>query len=358
MSPALRAGALATAVGGRVVRGDPEREIVRIAPLSDADPGCLSFVAQAKYLPALATTRAGTVLLEPRFAQDVPGAFVLIEVDNAYVAFAQASQLLAPKPAAWQGRHPTALVDPTAEVHPSASLGPYVVVGPRSYVGARVVLQAGVHVEEGAVIGVDSILESHVVLKQGCSVGARCLLHAGAVIGADGFGFAPRREGGQVVEHVKIAQTGVVVIEDDVEIGANSCVDRAALGVTRIGRGTKIDNLVQIGHNAEVGSLCILVAQSGVAGSSKLGERVTLGAQSGVSGHLKVGADTLVYGQSGVAEDVPPGKKLAGTPAQDASDFFRNVVRLGKLGSLFDRVRALERAISNHPSVAVEGKEE
>lgn len=345
MSPSLRAGALATAIGGRVVRGDPEREIVRIAPLGEADFGTLAFVSKPKYLPALAATRAGTLLLEPRFVSEAPEGAVVIEVEDAYVGFARASLLLAPKPAVRQGRHPSAIVDPTAEVHPSASLGPLVVVGARAQVAAGVVLHAGVHVEDEAAVGVDSVLESHVVLKQGCRVGARCLVHAGAVIGADGFGFAPRLEDGRVVEHIKIAQTGIVVLEDEVEVGANTCIDRAALGVTRVGRGSKIDNLVQIGHNVQVGALSILVAQSGVAGSSRLGERVTLGAQSGVSGHLSVGADVLVYGQAGVAEDVPAGTKVAGTPAQEHSGFFRNVVRLGKLGSLFDRVRALERAV-------------
>jgi UDP-3-O-[3-hydroxymyristoyl] glucosamine N-acyltransferase len=345
MSPALRAAALATKVGGRVVRGDPEREITRIAPLHHADEHCLSFVAHPKYLPALANSKAGVVLLESRFADAAPGGAVIVEVDNAYVAFARASQILAPKSPVPEGWHASAVVDPAAIVDPTASLGPFVVVGARARLGAGVVAHAGVHIEAGAEIGASSVLESHVVIKTGCQVGARCVLHAGAVIGADGFGFAPRTEGGKLVEHVKIAQTGIVIIEDDVEIGANVCIDRAALGVTRVGRGTKIDNLVQIGHNVDIGPLCILVAQSGVAGSSALEERVTLGAQSGVSGHLRVGAGTLVYGQSGVTDDAPPDSKLGGTPAQDAGQFFRNVVRLTKLGSLFDRVRALERKV-------------
>jgi UDP-3-O-[3-hydroxymyristoyl] glucosamine N-acyltransferase len=221
------------------------------------------------------------------------------------------------------------------------AIGPFVYVGPRARIGAGAVLHPGVHVQADASVGAGSVLYDHVVVRHGCHVGARCLLHPGVVIGADGFGFAPDARG-PVPVHVKIPQVGDVVIEDDVEIGANSCVDRAALGTTRIGAGTKIDNLVQVGHNAELGPGCILVAQSGVAGSSRLGAAVTLGAQSGISGHLRIGAGSVIYGQSGVMKDLPPSSHAMGSPATTKAEFFKSVVRQGKLDSLFARVKKLE----------------
>jgi UDP-3-O-[3-hydroxymyristoyl] glucosamine N-acyltransferase len=189
------------------------------------------------------------------------------------------------------------------------------------------------------------VLYDHVVVRHGCVVGARCILHPGVVIGSDGFGFAQDASAERGVEHLKIPQLGDVVVEDDVELGANCCVDRAALGTTRLGAGSKIDNLVQIGHNVELGRGCILVAQSGVAGSSTLGDGVVLAAQAGISGHLEIGAGAMVFGQSGVMNDVEPKGRMMGSPAVPQAEHFRTLVRIAKLDSLFSRVKKLERLL-------------
>jgi UDP-3-O-[3-hydroxymyristoyl] glucosamine N-acyltransferase len=195
-------------------------------------------------------------------------------------------------------------------------------------------------VEQGASVGAGTILYNHVVIRHRCRVGAQCILHPGVVVGSDGFGFA--QDGG---EHVKIPQVGDVEIEDAVEIGANCCIDRGALGTTRIGEGTKIDNLVQIGHNVQIGPRCLLIAQSGIAGSSKLGRSVILAAQAGVVGHVEIGDGARVLGQSGIMRSVEPGESMMGSPAVPQKEHFRTLVQLGKLDSLFKRVKKLERLL-------------
>ena len=345
----LTVAELAAAVGGAVVRGDPARQVARVMPTDLAEPDAVTFVSNPKYLPELARTRAAAVMLSPADAEReqarLPADVVVIAVEAPYVAYALAAQRLAPPVPGPAGVHPSAVVEPGAVVADDARLGPHTFVGAGAVIGAEVVLHAGAHVQAGARVGAGSVLFDHAVVRHGCTVGARCILHPGVVIGADGFGFAPRR-GPDGVEHVKIPQLGDVVLEDDVEIGANACVDRGALGTTRIGRGTKIDNLVQVGHNVSIGPGGILVAQSGVAGSSRLGAAVTLGAQSGISGHLTIGDGALVYGQAGVMEDLPPRAQVVGAPAIDKRAFFRTVVQTRKLSDLFDRVKRLERALS------------
>ncbi|MBI2377518.1 MAG: UDP-3-O-(3-hydroxymyristoyl)glucosamine N-acyltransferase [Deltaproteobacteria bacterium] len=337
-------GELAELVGGRVLRGSSAARVRRVAPLDLAEADSVSFVSKPSYLPHLATTRAGAVMVSPAVADKavVGAGTTLIVVLQPYVAFARAAQIFAAKAPRPEGVHPSAVIE--GEVGPSVSAGPFVYVGVGAIVEEGCVLYAGVHVESGARIGAGSILYDHVVVRHGCVVGERNILHPGVVIGTDGFGFAQER-GEDGVEHVKIPQTGVVVLEDDVEIGANSCVDRAALGVTRVGRGTKIDNLVQVGHNVEIGPGCILVAQSGVAGSSKLGRGVILGAQSGVSGHLSVGDGAVLLGQAGVIKDVEAGDKVAGMPARSSTHYFKDQLRVQKLAELTNRVRELEKKL-------------
>lgn len=340
---------LATLVGGELLRGDGSRVVQRVMPTDRADAGAVTFITKAKYLPSLATTQAAAVILQPDLLQredvSVPEHVAVIGAARPYVAFARAAQALAERVPAPLGVHPAAVVEPTAEVGEGVALGPFVYVGPGATIGEGAVLYAGVHVEAGARIGPGSVLYNHVVVRHGCTVGARCVLHPGVVIGSDGFGFALDGEvaadGAPV--HVKIPQVGDVVLEDDVELGANTCVDRGALGTTRIGAGTKIDNLVQIGHNVELGPGCVLVAQSGVAGSSRLGRGVVLGAQAGISGHLEIGERVMVYGQAGVMHDLPPGSHVLGSPAVPKGEFFRSVARIAKLDSLFARVKKLER---------------
>ncbi|MBI4820482.1 MAG: UDP-3-O-(3-hydroxymyristoyl)glucosamine N-acyltransferase [Deltaproteobacteria bacterium] len=336
---------LAEVVDGRVLRGDPTRVVRRVMPLDSAEPDAASFVSKPSYVPFLAKTKAGVVMISPSVLEraEVPEGPALIAVSQPYVAFAKAAQIFAARPPRPEGVHPSSVVEGTLGA--GVSVGPFVYVARGASIGDGCVLYAGVHVEADAKIGAGSVLYDHVVVRYGCSVGERNILHPGVVIGTDGFGFA-QDHGEDGVEHVKIPQTGIVVLEDDVEVGANSCVDRAALGVTRVGRGTKIDNLVQVGHNVEIGPGCILVAQSGVAGSSRLGRGVILGAQSGVSGHLEVGDGAILLGQAGVIKDVAAGDKVAGMPARASGNFFKDQLRVQKLAELNNRVRELEKKLN------------
>ena len=332
---------VAALVGGRVVGGAPSRRVTRVAPTHDAGTDAITFITDARYLAVLERSAAAAVLLAPVHLSGArPADMAAIVVEDPYLALAQVAQRLAPQPPRPVGVHRTAEIDPTADVAADVAIGPFVYVGPRAKIGAGAVLYAGVHVEADARIGAATILFDHVVVRHACQVGDRCTLHPGVVVGADGFGFA-RRDGAPA----KIPQVGIAVLEDDVEVGANATIDRATFGETRVGRGTKIDNLVQIGHNARVGEGCILVAQSGIAGSSRLEDGAILGAQSGVSGHLTIGARATVYGQAGVMRDVPSGATVAGTPAEDRASFFRGVLRIRKLDEWVERVRELERAV-------------
>lgn len=351
-APMRTVAELAELVGGEVVRGDGRAQIRRVMPTDRAAPDAITFVTKPKYYPSLATTQAAAVMVEPevlsRADVTIAPTTAVIAVRHPYVAFARAAQALAGRVPGPTGVHPSAVIEAGAELGEGVSVGPFVFIGRGAKIGAGATLYSGVHVEPGASVGPGAVLYNHVVVRHGCTVGARCILHPGVVVGSDGFGFAldTRPDGELVPVHEKIPQLGDVVIEDDVEIGSNSCVDRAALGTTRIGEGTKIDNLVQIGHNVEIGPGCILVAQSGVAGSSKLGKRVILGAQSGVTGHLKLGNGSMVLGQSGVMNDLEPNQQVMGSPAVSRPDAFRTIIRLRQLDQLFQRVKKLERILS------------
>ncbi len=353
-TPRATVAELAALVGGELVRGDGALQILRVMPTDRADHGAVTFVTRPEYIAKLADTKASAVILAPDLLErddvDIPAQVAIIAAKKPYVAFAKAAQLLAKKVPAPVGVHASAVIEPGAEIGPDVAIGPFCVIGGGAKIGAGAVLYPGVHVEAEATVGAGSVLYNHVVVRHGCTVGARCILHPGVVIGSDGFGFALSMNEEGVPSHEKIPQVGDVVVEDDVEIGSNSCVDRGALGSTTIGVGTKIDNLVQIGHNVRVGRGAILVAQSGVAGSSTLEDGVILGAQSGISGHLTIGAGAVVLGQAGVMKDLEPKAQVAGTPAEPKRDFFRSVLRVGKLDSLFSRVKKLEALASREGS--------
>lgn len=346
MSQQLSVGALADIVGGEVLRGDPNTRVRRVMPTDLAESDAITFVTKAAYVKALGTCKAAAVMLSPAMAESesIPDGVVVLSVQRPYVAYARAAQALAGRVPAPEGRHAMAVVEEGAEVADDVALGPFTFIGKGAQVQAGAVLYPGAHVHAGAKVGPGTVLYDHVVIRHGCSVGARCIVHPGVVIGADGFGFAqnPSPEG---VEHIKIPQIGDVTVEDDVEIGANTCIDRGALGTTVIGRGSKIDNLVQVGHNVQMGRGAIVVAQSGIAGSTTLGKEVILGAQAGISGHLNIGDNALVHGQAGVMEDLKPGAVVVGAPAVDKREFFKSVVRTRKLGDFFNRVKKLEQRV-------------
>jgi len=327
---------LAAALGCEV-RGDALVEVTRVAGIEEAGPGDLTFVANPKYASRLSTTRATAVIVAPDVAAERPS---LIS-RNPYLAYARAAALLHPEPRPAPGVHPSAVVDPTAVVGPDVHVGALAVVGPRARIGARSVIHAQVGLGADVVVGDDCLLHSGVQVREGCRLGDRVVLQNGAVIGADGFGFAKDEEG----RYHKIPQRGIVVLEDDVEVGALAAVDRAALAETRIGRGVKIDNLVQIGHSVSIGADSVLAGQVGIAGSTRVGAKVTLAGQVGVAGHLTIGDGVVATAQTGIPNSVDPGKVVSGYPAIDNRDWLKSSAVFSKLPELLKRVRELENEV-------------
>ncbi len=335
---------LARRVGGEVA-GDGELPIERVRGLEEAEAGDVSFYANKRYRGALEVTRASAVVVEPDEA--VPAGRTYLKARNAYLAFAKISTLYHPPGEPVPEIALQAVVHPTAKVHPGAQVLPLAFVGIGAQVGARTILHPGVVVGEGARIGDDCVLYANVVVRERCVVGNRCILQPGCVVGSDGFGFAFDMEGeaGSGPRHFKVPQAGIAVIEDDVELGANTCVDRATLGRTVVGRGAKVDNLVQIAHNVQVGPLSLLAGQVGIAGSTKLGMGVVCGGQVGLVGHIHVGDGAKIGAQAGVRGDVPPGETIAGDPAHGLQEWLKEMAALRRLPELLKRVRELEKKL-------------
>jgi len=322
---------------GCEVRGDAGVEVERVAGIDEAGPGDLTFVSGSKYAPRLATTRATAVIVSPDLATSLPS---LIS-SNPYLTYARAVALLDPEVPPAPGVHPSAEVHPSALLGADVHVGALVVVGPRARVGRGSVLHPLVTVGEDTELGEDCVLHSGVQVRERCRLGNRVIVQNGAVIGADGFGFAKDEKG----RYHKIPQRGIVVIEDDVEIGALTAIDRASLAETRIGRGVKLDNLVQIGHSVTIGEDTVLAGQVGIAGSTAVGSRVTLAGQVGVAGHLKVGDGVIATAQTGVPSSVEPGRVVSGYPAIDNRAWLKSSAVFAKLPELQKRVRDLEREI-------------
>ncbi len=345
---------LAARVGGEV-SGDGSLRLEGVASLEEAGPAQLSFFANRKYRKAFEQSRAGAVVVAP--GENVPAGRTVLRVRNAYLAFAKITTLFHPPPAARPEVAPSAAVHPSARVDPTAQLWPLCSVGPGARVGPRTILHPGVQLGEGVQVGADCLLHANVVVRERCALGDRVIVQPGAVIGSDGFGFAFDPEGeGKGPRHFKFPQVGVVVIEDDVEIGAGTCVDRAALGVTRIGRGAKIDNLVQIAHNVEIGPLSLLVAQVGVSGSTKLGTGVVVAGQAGIVGHLQIGDGARIGAQSGVHGNVEPGATVSGSPAQPHAAWLRNMAALEHLSEMRRELSRLRKEVEQLKAASPETK--
>ena len=324
---------------GCELRGAGEVEIRGVAGIEEAGPGDLTFLANRRYAAHLATTKAAAVVLGPGQEAPLP---CLVD-DNPYLAFARAVALLRPLPRPAPGIDPAARVDPTAQLGEGIHVGPLAVVGPGVRVGARSVIHPHVVLSDGVEMGEDCVLHSGVQIRERCRLGDRVVVQNGAVIGSDGFGFAPDRDG----RYHTFPQVGTVVIEDDVDIGALVAIDRAALGETRIGRGCKLDNLVQIGHSVTVGEDTILAGQVGIAGSSRVGRRVTLAGQVGVAGHLTIGDGAIATAQTGIPSSVDEGAVVSGYPAIDNRSWLRSSAVFAKLPDLQKRVRAIEGRLAS-----------
>jgi UDP-3-O-[3-hydroxymyristoyl] glucosamine N-acyltransferase len=323
---------------GCELRGDGGVEIAGVASIEDAPPGSLTFLADRRHAAKLATTRAAAVVL-PRDAPDV--AIPSLRAPHPYVAFVAAVELFhPPPPRPAPGVHPSAVIAPSATLGPGASVGPHAVVGDRVRIGRDAVLYPHATVYADAVIGDEFTAHAGAVVREGVSIGHRVILHAGAVVGSEGFGWLPLPGGNR-----RVPQVGTVVLEDDVEVGANATVDRAALGATLVGRGTKIDNLVMIGHGCRIGPGCLLAGQVGLAGSTILGARVMLGGQAGSAGHLTIGDGAQVAAQSGIHRDIPPRAQYGGYPALEGRRWRRVTMSLPRLPELFRRVRRVERTL-------------
>ena len=331
---------IAELVGGTIV-GNPQASVSDFAKIEEGRPGCISFLANEKYEHYIYTTESSIVLVNDSFIPKQEIKATLIKVANAREAVASLINIydsMKPKP---KGIDSLAYVDPTATIGKDVYLGPFVCIGPKAVIGDGCILHPHATVGAKASIGENTVMYSGSVVYHDCKVGARCILHANSVIGADGFGFEPTSQG-----YKKIAQIGIAVLEDDVEIGANSCVDRAVMGETIIHHGTKIDNLVQIGHNCEVGSHTVMSAQVGVAGSTKIGEWCMFGGQVGIAGHATIADGTQAGAQSGIPNSVKkPNQQLMGTPAIEPRTWWKAQAVVKQLPDMWSSMNRMKKEI-------------
>ena len=328
---------LADFCGGEL-RGDPTQKISSAAALSDAVPGEITFYADPRYMARLRKTRASAIFVPLDFSEKTAAA--QIRVANPSKAFELVVLKLAPKPIVFTpGIHPTAIVDSTAKLGNDVSIQPHAVVEANASIGDKTVIGAGSYVGHECIVGDSCLIYPNVTIRERNRIGARVIIHSGAVIGADGFGF-------EFVEgrYQKIPQIGIVQLDDDAEIGANTTIDRARFGRTWIQEGVKIDNLVQIAHNVTIGKHSVVAAQTGIAGSTRVGEKVMIAGQVGVIGHLTIDDNTIIAAQSGISKDLPGGAWF-GSPAVPLADAKRQIAWSHRLGKLFERVKALEKKL-------------
>jgi UDP-3-O-[3-hydroxymyristoyl] glucosamine N-acyltransferase len=331
------ANQIASFVGG-TVEGDGEVKVGTFAKIEEGMPGELTFLANPKYTHYVYDTKASIVLVSNDFAAEHPISATLIRVANPYETLAELMRMVA----AATTNLPTGVEQPSfvaegVDVPADAYVGAFAYVGKNVKLGVGVKIFPQVYVGDNATIGDNTILYPGCKIYHGCKIGKNCIIHAGVVIGADGFGFAPDSEG----HYHKIPQLGIVEIEDDVEVGANTTIDRSTLNATRVGKGTKLDNLIQLAHNVEIGNDTVIASQTGVAGSTKIGSNCAIGGQVGFAGHLHIGDRVQIGAQSGVPKNVPSNKTIMGYPATDLGDFYRSVAYIRRLPKLFDDVNNL-----------------
>lgn len=331
---------IAELVGGQIV-GDENISVSTIAKIEEGQTGAISFLANPKYTHYIYDTRSSIVLVRKDFEPEKPINATLIKVDDPYSTVAQLLQIVAQMTEPnYVGIEQPSYISPGIELPNNVYVGAFAYIGKNVAVGNNVKIYPQAYIGDNVKIGDNTIIKPGVKIYHGCIIGANCIIHSGAVIGADGFGFAPNSNR----EYNKIPQIGNVVIADNVEIGANTCIDRATMGSTRIGRGVKLDNLIQIAHNDEIGENTVMAAQVGVAGSVKIGARNMIGGQVGFAGHIVVGDDNQIGAQSGIPGNVGNGLRIMGYPAIDSRDFLKQAIYLKNLPELFNRVKNLEKS--------------
>jgi len=324
------------------IEGNPETVVNTVAKIEEGHKGALSFLANPKYEHYLYTTKSSIVLVDRKLVLTSKVQATLIRVDNAYEAFASLLRLVDQARPRKNGIHPTAIIEPSSKIGKDVYIGPYSYIGENCIIGDNCSIYPQVYIGDNTRIGVNSTLNPGVKIYHDCILGEGCTIHSGTVIGSDGFGFAPQSE----TEFMKIPQLGNVVIEDHVEIGANVAIDRATMGSTIIRKGVKLDNLIQIGHNVEVGENTVMAGQTGIAGSTKVGKNCMFGGQVGIAGHLKISDGTKIGAQSGIPGDVKKENSiLLGYPAIDHKNFLRSSVIFKKLPELMEKINNLEKDV-------------
>lgn len=330
---------IASFIGGEVV-GNENAEVFTFAKIEEGVPGALSFLANPKYTEYIYTTKSSVVLVNRDFNPTAEVEATLIKVDNAYESLAKLMMMYEASKPRKQGISSLASIAESAKIGEGCYIAPFVVIGEGCEIGDNCILHDGVSIGDGAKIGNDTLIYAHATIYHDCRIGNNCILHSGCVIGADGFGFAPTADG-----YNKIPQTGIVVIEDNVEVGANTCIDRATMGSTIIHSGVKLDNLVQIAHNDEIGSHTAMAAQVGVAGSTKIGNWCIFGGQAGISGHSTIGDRTTVGPQCGTIGSLKGGETVLGSPAIDAREYIRLSAYMRKLPALDKKIKELTKEL-------------
>lgn len=322
------------------VEGNENAAISTFAKIEEGKPGAISFLANDKYTHYIYDTQSSVVLVNEDLKLDKEVQCTLIRVKNAYEAVAKLMQLYESMKPKKTGISSLAFIDPTATVGKDCYIGPFVAIGPGAVVGDGCVLHPHATIGERATVGDNTEIYSNAVIYHDCKVGNRCILHAGCVIGADGFGFAPAGEG-----YDKIPQIGIVTIEDDVEIGANTCVDRSTMGSTYVRHGVKLDNLVQIAHNTDIGANTVMSAQVGIAGSTKVGEWCMFGGQVGIAGHITIGNKVMLGAQSGVPGSIKDNQQLIGTPPMEMKPYFRSQAVFRRLPDMYKELNDLKKEV-------------
>lgn len=332
---------IAQLIGG-VIEGDAQAKINSFSKIEGGKPGAISFLSNPKYINYIYETQSSVVLVDESLKLDKPVKPTLIRVKNAYDAVAKLMQMYVAMKPKKKGIDSLAYIAPTAKIGKDCYIGPFVAIGPNVVIGDGCVLHPHVTVGENATVGENTEIYSNAVIYHDCKVGNNCIIHAGAVIGADGFGFAPTENG-----YEKIPQLGIVQVEDNVEIGANTCIDRSTMGCTYVRKGVKLDNLVQIAHNTDIGANTVMSSQVGVAGSTKVGEWCMFGGQVGIAGHITIGNQVRLGAQSGVPGSLKDGENLIGTPPLPLTNYFRSHAVTKRLPEIYRQINEMQKTIDD-----------